>query len=122
MIDKDSRHTPCDRVLRRMAQRVAYEVHSAEAGFLRSVEDEDNLAAEAGLLHLRQLIEFLVGRPGKGDPRRNKQDVWPSDWLPSWKVDDASTAYLHAFLADIDRYLAHLSLQRAEPVPPVPSC
>jgi hypothetical protein len=114
------RVTPSERVLGVMAQHVAYEVNGGVAGYLRSVEDADNLAGEAALLHLRQLIEFLVGRGGPGEVLRNDRDVWPSDWSLAWQVDDASTAYLRRYLLDIDRYLSHFSIDRAEPAPPVP--
>jgi hypothetical protein len=102
------RPKPSDLYLQQMGGHIGYEVDSAVSGLLRWVRNGDALAGEAGLLHLRALIEFLVGRQD-----RNSEDVSPNDWVEDWKVDDPVANYFRAEMAAIDRYLSHLSLARA---------
>jgi hypothetical protein len=98
-----------DQVRERMAQHVGYEIKLAASGFERRA---DVLAFEACLLHVRSLIEFFVGRPSGRKP----SDIWPTDFDPEWTVDGVTLTRLRGHLTDIDRYLSHLSLARADDV------
>jgi hypothetical protein len=74
-----SRPTPDRVTLDRMGDHIGYELQSAASGVSRYERDDGVLDLEAGLLHTRALIEFLVGRP-----RRNPRDVCPTDYQPTW--------------------------------------
>jgi hypothetical protein len=112
-VGSKSRPTPDQVTLNRMGDHIGYELQSAASGVSRHERDGDVLALEAGLLHTRALIEFLVGRP-----RRNARDVCPTDYQPAWEVDAALVTRLRAWMKDIDRYLSHLSLDRGAPFDP----
>ncbi|MHB8450577.1 MAG: hypothetical protein ACYDAQ_09045 [Mycobacteriales bacterium] len=94
-----------------MAQHISHEVKFAVLGYLGR---SDVLAFEACLLHLRNLIEFFVGRRSG----RRPSDIWPSDYVTGWAVDEGTADRVAVHLMDVDRYLSHLSLARADDVPP----
>lgn len=92
-------------VLSAMASHVGYEIEMAIEGYFRPRDDQ--LAFEACLLHVRNLIEFFVGRKS-----RREGDLWPSDYVPTWEVDPTTTKSLRKHLDDIDKHLSHLSCAR----------
>lgn len=93
-----------------MAFHVSYELDMAIKGYLRPPGDQ--LAFDACLLHVRNLIEFFIGR----ENGRKPDDLWPTDYVPTWEVDadvDAGVAdRLRYHLDAIDKHLSHLSLAR----------
>jgi hypothetical protein len=103
------------------ARWVGYVLKYGVKGSLRFYEsDGDQLYAEAACAHHRALIEFLVGR-GRRDPRDiHPQDLdssWPKLGLPSEVADlfivtPPDPKELRGRLDVIDKWLAHLSLDR----------
>lgn len=86
----------------------------------------EHACLESFLVHVRLLIEFLVGRrklddEGKAYRTRSTADVRPRDFDgAAWVVDsaDADVTLLDAALPDIDKHLAHLSQQRGKDIDP----
>lgn len=73
-----------------------------------------NTCLEATLVHVRLLIEFLAGRPINRSGERtwkSKTDIVPSDFLSDWKPHGN---HLDGYLELIDKYVVHLSHQRAD--------
>jgi hypothetical protein len=77
-----------------------------------------NACLESTLVHARLLIEFLAGRRRRdGQGRRWKSsDVKPSDFVKDWNPKTFHP--LDGYLERIDKYAAHLSIERAELVTP----
>ena len=73
--------------------------------------DLKNGCLEATLLHTRLLIEFLAGRPSEAGRTRYEGDIEPHDFVHDWK----ETVALDGYLDLVDRYLAHVSLERIRP-------
>lgn len=73
--------------------------------------DLKNGCLEATLLHTRLLIEFLAGRPSEAGRTRYEGDIEPHDFVRDWK----ETVALDGYLDLVDRYLAHVSLERIRP-------
>ena len=96
--------------------------HLAPNGDLseRQLAELHNACFESFLVHVRLLIEFLVGRRhvnenGREVRRRSSRDVRPGDFAGArWTVDsaDPNVRRLDAALPDIDSHLAHLSKAR----------
>jgi hypothetical protein len=98
-----------------MADHLDDAVNTMVLGHERWTHEDDILAGRASLLAARALIEFLVGRNGN----RNSRDVWPTDYASSWSAPAADVDVLRVRLAEVDRRLAHLSLERiSEPDAP----
>lgn len=73
-----------------------------------------NAALESMLVHSRNVIEFLVGRPpsqGQLKRRQNKRDILPADFAPAWQLPTGSHP-LDEWLDLIDKHLSHLSRAR----------
>ena len=73
-----------------------------------------NAALEALLVHVRCLIEFLVGRPpskGNNLRRRDTKDIPPAWFAPRWETPTGAHE-LDEWLALIDAHLSHLSRKR----------
>ena len=99
---------------------VGYEIHAlAESAVLADEYDHRgdrrlrNACLEAALVHVRNLIEFTAGRPEKksGKRRRHNRDIEPKDFVTEWDLP-ANLEMLDRYLADIDKYLSHLSKSR----------
>lgn len=100
-----------------MATHISYEISAAADALERWVRRSgDPLYLDAALLHMRTLIEFLVGRPKS----RHINDLWPTDHVPSWSVEQTRSQFFRAQLDDIDKLLSHLSLSRLVPDGPPP--
>ncbi len=74
-----------------------------------------NAALESMLVHARNIIDFVVGRPpGEGRTKRRQQpnrDIVPSDFVRAWEVPDGEHR-LDKWLRQIDKHLSHLSKER----------
>lgn len=81
----------------------------------RDVRETVRLAAlEAMLVHIRCVIEFLVGRPpheGQTSRRRHHGDVPPTWFAPTWDTPPGGHP-LDEWLELIDAHLSHLSQKR----------
>lgn len=100
------------RTLLLMADHVGDAITSMVHGHERFTVESDVLAGRASLQSPRGLIEFLVGRAG-GLPWKSA-DIQPSDYLDDWTVDEPEVERLRRRLTEIDKRLAHLSLDRAD--------
>lgn len=91
------------------AQEICYELRAlVENHCSRS---KDNAFLEASLLHGRNLIEFLLGRP-KG---RHRSDMAPDDFAGNWQPQPGpAVERLRDRLDGIDKHLAHLSWERVD--------
>jgi hypothetical protein len=67
---------------------------------------------ESCLVHARLIIEFLMGRPKKNAPGRNRDrhDIRPSLFLGDWHAADETI--FDVFLDRLDKHLVHLSKDR----------
>lgn len=75
-----------------------------------------NVYLEAMLLHSRNMIEFLCGRP-TGTPGRSQwkpRDIRPADFLEDWNPPPEPVERLHVQLDLIDKHLSHLSWERTK--------
>ena len=74
-----------------------------------------NATLEAMLIHMRLLIDFIAGRPGRNptERRRSPQDLQPRDFgLPNW--NNVPITNLDGYRRLTDKYIAHLSKERFE--------
>lgn len=105
------------------ASHVAYEYEQALA-MLSPARVADSPASdrmqkaalESGLLHLRNMIEFLFGRQRGGTwGHRHSNDIRPQDFGVEWEAPDTeASARLKSRLEVIDRHLSHLSWHRID--------
>jgi hypothetical protein len=91
-----------------MVGRLGDQLAACVDGFVLWQKAGTSPPAEACLMHARVLIEFLVG-----DERR-AGDIWPTDYVPDWSVDDATKERFDRWLATVDRLLPDLTLARVD--------
>jgi hypothetical protein len=99
------------RTLTLMADHISQEAVMMVLGNERWIHKGDILAGRASLQSARALIEFLIGRGGK----HKDSDIQPTDYCVGWRPGTEHSETLRARLTEIDRLLAHLSLDRVEP-------
>jgi hypothetical protein len=74
-----------------------------------------NAFLESELLHARNVIEFLIGRPKRKQQRYRDSDISARDYLPGWTPDDDEVSRrLTEALPQIDKQLSHLSWARVD--------
>jgi hypothetical protein len=72
-----------------------------------------NTVVESELLHARQLIEFLIIKPGT-----RPSDLCRTDFAPEWPVEERPADVVTRLNADyllIHKHLAHLTRERVQP-------
>ena len=94
-----------------LALHLSHELTSMTRGAIKHVQTGDLLFQEAGLLHMRALLEFFVGR----DSGRKGLDVWPSDFGVAWPADPPGAQAMRGHLTILDQWLSHMSLTRGDP-------
>jgi hypothetical protein len=105
---KRERQPPSPDELERMADHIGDALVDMLRGDAMWTYQHNRYAGLASMTYARSLIEFLVGR----DRDRNPSDVWPTDFVQEWRVDDDESKLLRGQLTVPDTQLAHLSLAR----------